>query len=354
MSIPVGYLPFSHMKNDVFYTVFRTSPQLMTIHQFPDGDFLDVNDSFTRFTGYTRAEVIGQSPKNKKFNGPFTHIDNFLTLLLNRTNPNGYMASYFTKDHQERVGLFSGVLVSLQGQACVVLQVQDITEQQQLLHDVKRNERLHLISHVAAGIGHEIRNPLTTVRGFLQLMHKKETDPTRTDQFALMIEELDHANNIITDFLSLTRSQPSSLSCYGLHAFITALLPAFHAMAEARSQTVVLTLDSSEPIVHIDQMEFRRLVRHLVQNGLEAMEPGQTLTIETASTPHAVLLKIRDQGCGIPAGNLAKIYHPFFTTKDHALGLGLAICEQIAAHHHATLQVDTGPQGTTFTVCLPH
>ncbi|GAB6157632.1 hypothetical protein JCM39194_08320 [Desulfotomaculum varum] len=227
----------------------------------------------------------------------------------------------------------------------------DITEKKQLEQEMARLDRLNLIGEMAASLGHEVRNPLTTVRGLLQLLQgKPETGPFK-DYFDLMIEELDRANSIITEFLSLARNKVCRQSEKNLNEIILALLPLLQAEAVKDNKDIRLQL-SELPNLLVDEKEIRQLILNLVKNGLEAMPPNSILTISTFIKDAQVVMAVQDQGKGIASGILEKLGTPFFTTKDHGTGLGLAICYSIAERHQAKITVETSDAGTTFFVAF--
>ncbi|MFA7467795.1 MAG: PAS domain S-box protein [Desulfotomaculaceae bacterium] len=231
----------------------------------------------------------------------------------------------------------------------VIVYARDITEKLRVEQEMARTERLHLVGQMAAGIGHEIRNPMTTVRGFLQLLEDKGEYAHHKEYFGLMISELDRANAIITEYLSLARNKPVNLVECDLNTILAVLQPLL--MAEAMNAGIDLLIEQGNvPILPMDENEIRQLILNLVKNGLESMEHGGTLTVQTYADNSEMVLSVQDQGSGVRPDLLEKLGTPFLTTKDKGTGLGLAVCYGIAARHNAAITVDTGPAGTTFFV----
>jgi signal transduction histidine kinase len=212
-----------------------------------------------------------------------------------------------------------------------------------------RLERLHIVGEMAASIGHEIRNPMTTVRGFLQLLGAKQEYTQDTSYFALMIEELDRANSIITEFLSLAKNKVMNLKMQNLNNIAQAIFPLINA--DAIHQNVYVHVEYGDiPDLLLDQKEIRQLILNLVRNGIEAMPSGGNLMIKTFREGEEVVLAVEDQGTGIEPDVFEKMGTPFYTTKENGTGLGLAVCYSIAARHNATIKAATGPNGTAFFV----
>lgn len=225
----------------------------------------------------------------------------------------------------------------------------NITEFKQQQAEFDRLERLNLIGQLAAGISHEIRNPLTTVKGFLQLRGAKVKDPEDKEYYDLMISEIDRSNSIITDFLSLAKSNLDQAKPRDINEIIHKIYPMLQADAYYNNKEVVLELNAL-PILSLNENEIRQLLLNLVRNGLEVTPEHGCVIIRTYEEEGKVILAVKDQGDGIPEEVQEKIGTPFFTTKESGTGLGVAISFGIARRHKADLVFNTGSQGTTFKV----
>ena len=219
-------------------------------------------------------------------------------------------------------------------------------------HRLLHMDRLNTVAEMAASIAHEVRNPMTTIRGFLQLMRSRETDERKVAFCDIMIEELDRANAIITEFLSLSKNREINLKEKSLEEIILAIYPLLQSDAAIGGKEIELQLKNTANLM-LDEKEIRQLLLNLSRNGLEAMQQYGRLTIATLEKDGAVILSVSDEGCGIPDEIMASIGVPFKTTKDCGTGLGLAVCYGIAARHSADITVETGANGTTFYVAFP-
>jgi len=227
---------------------------------------------------------------------------------------------------------------------------QDITERKNWEERMSQLERFHLIGEMAAGIAHEIRNPMTTVRGFLQSFMAKDEFFRFRSSLTLMISELDRANSIITEYLSLAKNKQLNLSLLSLNTIIEKILPLIEPDILLKGLLIDTKLATNLPDLPLDSQEMRQMILNFVRNGMEAMDAGGQLTIGTYRKDERVTLFIRDEGKGIPEEILDKLGTPFLTTKDTGTGLGLAICYNIANRHNAKIDVETGSRGTTFMV----
>ncbi len=235
-------------------------------------------------------------------------------------------------------------LVQLHGQLH-----EEALEKSRMQQEINRMDRLNSIGQLAAGIGHEIRNPMTTIRGFLQLLSRKEQYLKERPYFDIMIEELDRANGILTEFLGMARYKPMQLEPGDLNEIIRPVYPLIEAEANLSSHQVILDLQPV-PLLPLDEKEIRQLLLNLCRNALEAMASPGSVTIRTRHQDGKVMLSVQDEGHGMPPEVIEKLGKPFFTTKEGGTGLGLGICYDIASRHHAELTVDSSPKGTLFTI----
>lgn len=228
--------------------------------------------------------------------------------------------------------------------------IRNITEQKRMEMQIARLDRLYLVGEIAASIGHEVRNPLTVIKGFLQMMQQREEDVKRNGEYlSLMIEEIDRVSSIITEFLFMAKDKAVHLTMQNLNSIIQSIFPLLQADAQARNSIITLQLEKV-PELPLDEKEIRQLLLNLVRNGLEAMTEGGLITIRTYYDELHVVLVVQDNGGGIPNYVIERFGIPFTSTKPNGVGLGLSICHSIAARHNAKIEFQTGIDGTEIYV----
>ncbi|WP_051591109.1 PAS domain S-box protein [Bacillus sp. UNC438CL73TsuS30] len=326
-----------------FRKIFAASPCLMAIFSKRDLTIIEVNTSWLSYTGYSLEEL-----KQQKIN-----LNNFIEEATGNPIQIDYKIrnkkiNYRTKTGDLRDGLLSTEMIDVYPEPCILIVLNDISERVLLEKEMSRLDRLNLIGEMAAGIAHEIRNPMTTVQGFLQISRNNK-DPLAPDIIDIMLEELTRANSIITEFLNLAKNKVSVKKKQSLNAILKAIFPLIQAEAMRSSKQVKLDLHDC-PDIFLDQKEIRQLILNISLNGFDAMSSNGQLTIKTYTDQQAVFLEIKDQGHGINPEVLQKLGTPFFTTKEKGTGLGLAICYSVAKRHHAEIDIKTGNQGTTFSI----
>ncbi|MBC7074486.1 MAG: PAS domain S-box protein [Syntrophomonadaceae bacterium] len=316
------------------------------------------NDNVITFVNTKMAEMLGYSIDEmiEKPLFDFIHEENHSTVVQHlkrcqQGNSEKYDLEFRCKNGSSLWAIVSAnVILDTDGKYLGSLKmITDITERKKMEKQMAHLDRLNLVGEIAAGIGHEIRNPMTSVRGFLQIMREQKKYFEDKEFFDLMIEELDRANSIITEFLSLAKNKAVELKPHNLNQIIQALSPLIQAEAMVQDKYVKIEL-AEVPILLLDEREIRQLILNLVRNGLEAMPPSGSLAIETFAIGQEVVLAVQDQGEGIDPELVDKLGTPFLTTKNNGTGLGLAVCYSIANRHDATIDVETSAEGTTFFI----
>jgi len=225
------------------------------------------------------------------------------------------------------------------------------------LNDARDSEKLAISGRIAAGIAHEVRNPLTTVRGYLQFV--QDEAPERIKQLFndLLIPELDRANGIITDFLSITKNAPYKPEPVCLNDFLLNYIKQLF-FSETVINNVDIKYNLSEELhkykVFFDKNQLVQVFLNLFHNSLDAKKDGNLLiTIETHVIDDEIVIIFKDNGCGIPRTVLPFIFDAFYSTKDEGTGLGLSLTKKLIQNHGGFITATSSCNGTEFTITLP-
>jgi PAS domain S-box-containing protein len=337
---------------ECFSKAFNASPAAMVISSMEGARHIKVNNAFCKVVGYDRDELIGRTALNLRiWSNPADRSLAIQKLIEKQTILDMEMV-FCKKSGEQRLGLLSAETINIKGEPANLGLLTDITELRKMEVEMTRLDRLNVVGEMAASIGHEIRNPMTTVRGYLQLLRENKDYFQEIDCFDLMIEELDRANLIITEFLSLAKNKMVDMTLQNLNLIINKTLPLLQAKALSRDQSIKLEIQNL-PDLLLDQKEIIQLILNLVNNGMESMSTAGDVAIRTFVEKEEAVLAIRDQGHGIDRECLDKLGTPFFTTKAQGTGLGLAVCYRIAGRHNAKIDIETSSNGTTFYVRFP-
>jgi signal transduction histidine kinase len=227
----------------------------------------------------------------------------------------------------------------------------------QFLNNLKDTEKLSLIGKIAAGIAHEVRNPLTTVRGYLQLL--AETSETETANMfrSILIPEIDRANKIITDFLMLAKPSEMKVETIEINDFMNYFYNLIYSDALIHHVNIQLQLDerNNNKKIKVDRNQLLQVLLNLFRNTIEAKNKTSiNLKIKTNVESDHVFITFEDNGVGIDSNNINKIFDPFFTTKEMGTGLGLSVSRKIIEMHGGEMKVESIPkEKTTFSIKFP-
>jgi len=238
-----------------------------------------------------------------------------------------------------------------------VLLFRDLTEVQELKKEVERNQRLASIGRLAAGIAHEIRNPLSSIKGFATYFKERYQDVPEDKKTAeIMVQEVERLNRVIGQLLEFSRPIKLNKVRADIHEMITHSLTMVQKQAEDRGVAITTNLSPAIEEVSLDPDRISQVLLNLYLNALEAMEQGGTLHIGLFLDKECGRVKIvvSDTGIGIKEEDLVHVFDPYFTTKQSGTGLGLAIVHRIIEAHKGEVRVESEPgRGTRVTVVLP-
>ncbi|RSK29016.1 GHKL domain-containing protein [Bacillus sp. HMF5848] len=240
----------------------------------------------------------------------------------------------------------------------LIIQIYDsITENEKLSFEVQRTERLNTMAQLAASVAHEIRNPMTTVKGFMQLLLAKQDIPTEDKQFIkISLDELQRANDILNDYLSLAR-QPLSenMEHIDLNKEIDHVLNSMYAFASLHDISINVEKTASPLIVQAQSEKIRQILLNIIKNAIEAVPTKKgVVKISLFSSQQNAIIQIEDNGIGISKTDLSKLGQPFFSTKQDGTGLGLMVCYNIIKLFGGKIDVQSKlGVGTTFIIQLP-
>jgi two-component system sensor histidine kinase HydH len=238
-----------------------------------------------------------------------------------------------------------------------VILFKDLTEVHALRREIERSQRLASVGRLAAGVAHEIRNPLSSIKGFATYFKQRYQDVPEDQQTAdIMIQEVDRLNRVVSQLLEFARPVTVSPKSTSLKTLVKDSLK----LIERQSQDKQITIDTRNS-AHIDEVKIdpdriNQVLLNLYLNAIEAMEPGGKLRIEISDSEEngGLIIQTSDTGHGISDADLSRIFDPYFTTKSSGTGLGLAIVHNIVEAMGGTIEVKSEAEaGTTFTVVIP-
>lgn len=239
------------------------------------------------------------------------------------------------------------------GEPSIHLLIRDITERKRTEEAFRMSDKLKAVGEMAAGLAHEIRNPLTAIKGFVQLAEWQLQ--AKNEYFSIIKEEIERIDSITSEMLMLAKPNPSKMRIADLRTILKAVSTLLETQAIMSNIEIVCEFPDSPGWVECDENQIKQVFVNLIKNAIEAMKSGGRITVTTSRDRGLVCAKVIDEGCGIPGELLGKIGQPFYTTKDKGTGLGLMVSYKIIENHRGSITVSSVENaGTTFCVRLPY
>lgn len=318
----------------------------------PEGLIKYVSPSVATMLGYDPSELIG------RLYTLFVHAEDYKR-ISNVDMPEGEGICCLTY----RIKRKDGVYIWVNSQISVIRHPEtnqpfelisvtsDVSAKIKAEHFIIEYEKLNVVGQLAAGIAHEIKNPLTSLKGFIQLM--KAESKMNHNYLAIMEDEIKRIEAVSKELMMMAKPHNSDFSSFDVNCLADHAITLL--MAEAAKKCVEISKRSnlSDALLLCDGNKMKQVFINLLMNAIDAMDTPGEIIVELTKVEDTILISIMDQGKGIPPEHLDKLGKPFFTTKENGNGLGLMICYKIVEEHGGKITVDSNCNGTTFILHLP-
>lgn len=321
------------------------------------GNITAFNLAAERITGYTAREIVGK-PYQDVFCAD-TYFHSMLLDTLNTGEPHiAKEISYPVPNGVLWINTSSSLLKNLHDEIIgAVVVFKDLTDRKRLEEQVNRAERLASLGELAAGVAHEIRNPLTGIKGFLQYFQSAGTEEERQTYLPMLLREVDRMNRIIEALLYFARPCQAVAAPTNLSKVVQDTMMLLRNRAESQGIHFEADIDTQLPLVELDEEQFKQVFLNLLINSIQAMEQGGSIRVTGRYFDDLgqVELVFADTGPGIPEHLKEKVFDPFFTTKDTGTGLGLSVVHRIVEAQGGQVYLeDTPGGGVQVRLLIPH
>jgi two-component system NtrC family sensor kinase len=230
------------------------------------------------------------------------------------------------------------------------------TQLQQMQNQLVQAEKLSAVGQLTAGIVHDVKNPLSVIKGLSEMMLSDNLDSDTKQSLTMIFESAEKANDIVTDLLKFARQSPTQANYLDMRDSVEAVLRLTAYIARKANVEIIQDLPDEPVMLWYDAQQMEQVFFNMINNAIQAMPESGTLRVSLAKANETVAIAFQDTGVGIPPENLRRIFDPFFTTKPpgQGTGLGLSVGYGVVSSHHGHIQVESTPgKGTTFTILLP-
>jgi two-component system sporulation sensor kinase A len=246
----------------------------------------------------------------------------------------------------------SAVVFNYLGNSVIQSVIRDLSARKRNDEFLRKTDKLSAIGQLAAGVAHEVRNPLTSLKGFTQLLMKRHEESKL--YLDIMLDELERINFIVNEFMQLAKPQVVEFKEHHLKTILETIISILDTQAIINKVQINMSLDADLTPIYGDEPQLKQVFLNIIKNAIEAMPNGGTLRIQANVQNNHVVLQFIDQGCGIPKDQIPRLGEPFLTTKEKGIGLGLMVSYNIIEAHRGTMFFESElNQGTTVNILLP-
>ncbi|OBR66415.1 PAS domain-containing sensor histidine kinase [Paenibacillus oryzae] len=323
-----------------------------------DGILTFINVQMAKELNISRYELVGHNIRGILLH-PGLHIGTKRIILRLYREMFRKRNRYYEFQNRDGRHLLATVTYGDQLNGDFLISVKDVSEYKQIEQSALQNDKLAMLGKIAAAIAHEIRNPLTSIRGFIQLLRPYLLEVGKEEYARIILTEIDRANDIIYEFLNSSKPSAPLKKATSVDGLIREVI--MLTESEALLRNCEITFESLEPdaFIAVDVKQVKQVMLNMVKNALDAVEEVRSdrrgsIHISLSSDGQYVEFKIKDNGKGMDKAVMNRLFDPFFTTKQAGTGLGLSVSYRIIRNHGGTIRVDSREGcGTEFIIYLP-
>jgi PAS domain S-box-containing protein len=353
-----------------FAKAFHTSLDAISIARQADATILEINDRWEALFGYTRDETIGRTVGDLSIHVDEEDRRRLADLMRAQGSVSGLELNMCGRDGKKLRAVMAAETVEMAGELCFITTIRDITEQRRAEQEIaaQRHELAHLgrvalLGELSGALAHELNQPLAAILANARAAQRMlaQDGPDMAELRAILddiVSDDRRAGAVIRRVRALIRKDETAFQPVSVNEIVDDVLDLAHSDLIHRGVSVTTRLSDDVPLVLGDRVQLQQVLLNLLVNGCDAMvdvDPVDRVLVLTTSTDDTgVRLSVRDNGTGISAEPLDVVFEPFMTSKEHGLGLGLAICRSILEVHGGRMwAVNNGGRGATFHVSLP-
>ena len=336
-----------------YKSLFEYSPDIVYMLDL-SGTVTNLNSQYDVITGFKREEIIGKNIKNvlpKKYE---RYLPKFISTVVEEIKPVLYEINIPHANGNRIILQCTSLPIIINGKiAGIIGYGSDVTKLRETEERLRRTEKLSIVGELSASVAHEIRNPLTSLKGFVQLLQME--DGKHEYYYQIMLDELNRINHIVGELLLLAKPQILKYTKADLQKILKDVISLLSTEASLYNVQIDSSFPENEIVIECEPNQLKQLFINLIKNSIEASPNGGSVSIDLEqSEENKVVITINDTGCGISKERLEKIGEPFYSSKEKGTGLGLTVSFKIVQSHQGTIHFDSQKnQGTSVQIALP-
>ncbi|MCC3357656.1 PAS domain S-box protein [Bacillus sp. REN16] len=341
-----------HRSRERYQRIIQNS--IDTIAVIYRNNWVFINDSGVKMFGANSyTEMLGKNIYSFLHPEDHDQVSEFIKIVNEEKKEiNFSKQSWYTFQGKQVYTELIGIPTTYFGESAVQVIIRDISDRIKAEELMIKSEKLSIAGQLAAGIAHEIRNPLTAIKGFLQLFN--DDFQGKQNYFDIIFSELNRIELILSELLLLAKPSEIKFKNMDIRTILRDVVTLLETQAILQNIQINIDFMNEDSVITCDENQIKQVFINLIKNSIDAMENGGTITIRTMVTNDSIYILFVDEGCGIPKSILERIGEPFYTTKEKGTGLGLMVSYNIIENHNGEIKVDSKEnEGTTFEIKLP-
>lgn len=335
-----------------YRSLFEYSPDIVSMLDL-NGTIINLNPQFEKITGFSRDEYIGKKLADLI---PDSHrqivLDKVASVVENQC-PQMFELELLHKNGKTIIFQSTSLPIIVNDKiAGIICNSRDVTELRQTEERLRRTDKLSVVGELSASVAHEIRNPLTSLKGLVQLLQME--DEKHQLYYQIMIDELNRINHIVSELLLLAKPQQIKYTEADLQVILHDVISLLKTEASLHNIQIEFQVQSQPVMIECEPNQLKQLFINILKNAIEASSAGDVVNITLQSADNNITVMVKDQGVGISKELLERIGEPFYSSKEKGTGLGMTVSFKIVQSHNGTIKFKSEPdKGTEVIVQLP-
>ena len=335
-----------------YRSLFEYSPDIVSMLDLNE-TITNLNPQFEKITGYTRDEYLGKKLGDLIPDSHRQIVVEKVANVVENHSPQMFELEVLHKNGKPLIFQNTSLPIIVNDKiAGIICNSRDVTELRQTEERLRRTDKLSVVGELSASVAHEIRNPLTSLKGLVQLLQME--DEKHQLYYQIMIDELNRINHIVSELLLLAKPQQIKYTEADMQIILHDVISLLKTEASLHNIQIEFQVHSHPVMIECEPNQLKQLFINILKNAIEASSSGDVVNITLQSFENNVLVEVKDQGVGISKELLERIGEPFYSSKEKGTGLGMTVSFKIVQSHNGTIKFRSEPEkGTDVIVQLP-